>query len=187
MSRRFGLLAAALLGIHGLAGRSRAAAPPTAFHEQGLALYQAGRYSDAIELFEQAIKRRDHAKESQAYIERIRKETVDRIRNRALTGVNKSSWQTKYYYMVIADGRVRVGISAQEVFERESLNFRPGALDALYQLSQALQKANNTRVDIDLINEINQETATNPELVAQQLTALFSYLSLASRDVLPKY
>ncbi|MFA5976158.1 MAG: hypothetical protein WC859_08360 [Elusimicrobiota bacterium] len=178
----------ASLLVLGLAGPLFSAnSTPSVYFQHGVELYQAARYSDAVEQFDQAIRHKDHADEAQSYIERIRKETVERIRNRALTGVNKANWQTKYYYMLVFDGRVRVGISAQEIFERDSLNFRPGAVDALYQLSQSLQKASNTTVDIDLVNELRQEVVSNPELVAQQLAAVYSYLSLAARDLLPKY
>jgi flagellar motor protein MotB len=163
------------------------AAAAGSFYDQGQELYKAGRYSEATDAFEQAVKKRDHARDAQDFIDRIRKETVERIRNKALTGISKANWQSKYYFMNIVEGRVRVGISSQEMFERGSLNFRPGAVDALAQLAEALSKADNTRVDIELINEINQDTAVNPEIVAQQLDAVFSYLSLAARDNLPKY
>lgn len=157
------------------------------FYDQGVEHYRTGHFSDATDAFEQAIKKRDHASEAQEYIERIRRETVERIRNKALTGISKANWQTKYYFMNSVNNRVNVGISAQEVFERQSVNFRPGAVDALAQLAQALSKADTVRVDIDLINEINQETVISPEMKAQQLAAVFSYLSLAARGELPKY
>jgi hypothetical protein len=158
-----------------------------AYYSKGLEFYNAGRNSDAVEAFEEAIKHRDNAHDAQDYIDRIRKETVDRIRNKALTGVNKANWQTKYYFMTEADNRVHVGISVQEIFERDSTNFRPGAIDALNQLSGIFAKAENARFDIELINELNLDTPPDPTLTAQQLTAVFSYLSLGSRDVLPKY
>jgi hypothetical protein len=163
------------------------AAPAGGFFNRGMDLYKAGRYSDAIDSFEQAMKRKDHAQEAQSYIDRIRKETVDRIRNKALTGVNKSNWQSKYYFMNEVDGRVHVGISVQEVFDRDSANFRPGALDALHQLAGIFQQAETARFDVELINEVNSEIQPDPTLTAQQLTALFSYLSLDSRGVLPKF
>jgi hypothetical protein len=164
------------------------AAPPSGgFYNQGLELYKAGRYSDAVDSFDQAVKRKDNPHEAQEYIDRIRKETVERIRNKALTGVNKSNWQTKYYFINEVDGRIRVGISVQELFERDSVNFRPGAVDALQQLAVIFSKAEAARFEIELINEINAETVPNPTLTAQQLTTLYSYLSLASRGVLPKF
>ena len=87
------------------------------------------------------------------YIDRIRKETVERIRNKALTGVNKASdWQSKYYFMNEVDGRVRVGISVQEAFERDSVNFlRPGAIDALNQLAAIFEKSGKPQ---NLISEL---------------------------------
>ena len=86
------------------------------------------------------------------------------------------------------DGRVRVGISVQEAFERDSVNFRPGAIDALNQLALIFQKAETARFDIELINEMNPEDARPARRsTAQQQTTVFSYLSLASRDVLPKF
>ena len=104
---------------------------------------------------------------------------MERIRNKALTGVNKANWQTKYFFMNVIGGRIHVGISDQEVFERNSTNFRPGAIDALAQLAGQIIKADNVKVDIDLVNELNQDTAsTDPAITAQQVTAVFSYLSL---------
>jgi len=156
------------------------------FYSHGLELYRSGRFSDATEAFEQAAKHKDHAQEAMTYIDRIRKETVERIRNRALTGISKSSWQSKFYYMHSVEGRVRVGISIQELFERDSVNFRPGAIEALSQVADAVSKADNTRVDIEVISEVNQEVQPNPEITTQQLTTVFSYLSLAARGQLPK-
>lgn len=157
------------------------------YYSKGVELYHAGRYSDAVEQFDEAVRRKDRAADAQAYIDRIRKETVERIRNRALTGVNKANWQTPYYFMNTVDNRIRVGVSVQEVFERDSANFRPGSVDALYKLARDLAKADMVRVDIELISEIRQDTVVNPELLAQQTAALFSYLSLVARDQLPKF
>src|SRR5438477_3879935 len=95
--------------------------------------YKAGRYSDAIDACEQATRRKERVQEAQEYIDRIRKETVERIRNKALTGINKANWQSKYYFMNEVDGRVRVGISVQELYERDTVNFRQGAVEALSQ------------------------------------------------------
>ena len=164
-----------------------AAGPAGGFFDKGTELYKAGRNSDAIDAFEQAVKRKDHSSEAQEFIDRIRKETVERIRNKALTGVNKATWQSKYYFMNEVDGRIHVGLSVQEIFERDSTNFRPGAIDALNQLAAAFSKADTARFDVELINEINSEAVPGPSLTAQQLTAVFSYLSLASRDLLPKF
>lgn len=161
------------------------------FYDKGVALYQTGRFSDAVETFDQAVRKKDHAKEAQGYIDRIRKETVERIRNRALTGVNKANWQSKYYFMNSVDGRIRVGISIQELFERESAHFRPGAVEAMTKLARDLGKADAVRVDVELINEIRQDsesaTFADPELLAQQSAALFSYLSLVASGHLPKF
>src|SRR5262249_15671878 len=151
-----------------------AATPAGGYYNQGLDLYKAGRYSDAVDAFEQATKHKDNAKAAQDYIDRIRKETVERIRNKALTGINKSNWQRKYYLMKEVDRGVQVGISVQEVFERDSTNFRSGALDALHQLAVIFQKAETARFDVELINEVNLETPPDPRLTAEQLTAVFS-------------
>lgn len=180
------LLLAALMSAT-LAG-SVHAKDSASFYLQGIDLYKAGRYSEAVDQFELAIKTKDNSASAQNYIDRIRKETVERIRNKALTGVNKSNWQNKYYFMNQVDGRVRVGISAQELFERDSINFRPGALDALTELAKVISRAENAKFDIELVNEMNLDTQVNdPKLVSQQLTTLFSYLSLAARDVAPKF
>jgi hypothetical protein len=157
------------------------------FFNRGMELYRSGRFSEAVDAFEQAAKRKDNTREAQSYIERIRKETVERIRNRALTGVNKASWQSKFFFMNEVDNRIRVGISVQEIFERDSTNFRSGALDALHQLGDIIAKAETARFDVELINEVNLDTPPNPTLTAQQLTTVFSYLSLASRNSLPRF
>jgi len=166
---------------------AQAMVKPGAFYDEGVQLYQAGRYGDAIDAFDSAVKHKDHAPDAQGYIDRIRKETVDRIRNRALTGVNKANWQTKYYFMNVIGARIHVGISQQEIFERNSTNFRPGALDALSHLADGVNQADNVKVDIDFINELNQDTAVDPAMTAQQLTAVFSYLSLSARGQISKY
>ncbi len=163
------------------------AVPATGFFDQGVSLYQAARNSEAVDAFEQAIKRKEKSREAQVYIDRIRKETVERIRNKALTGVNKVSWQSKYYFMNKVDDRVHVGISIQEMFERDSLNFRPGAIDSLNQLAAIFQKAKGVNFEVDVVNEINTEGTPNPVLTSNQLNAVFSYLSLASRSALPKF
>jgi hypothetical protein len=187
MSRRMTLIF--MLGaLPVVSGALFGAATPTAYFQKGTELYNAGRFSDATEAFEMAVKKKDHPKEAQAYMERIRKETVERIRNRALTGVSKDKWQTKYYYInTTSDGRIRVGISTQEAFERDSTNFRPGALDALNQLAVSLAKADTAKVDIDYISEIRTETPVDPQVVAQQEMAIFSYMSLIARGQRAKY
>jgi flagellar motor protein MotB len=167
--------------------RASAPVPEGGFYNHGIDLYKAGRFSDATDSFEQAAKHKDHAQEALDYIDRIRKETVERIRNRALTGISKSNWQSKFFYMHAIGGRVQVGISIQELFENNSLNFRPGAIDALAQVAAAVAEADNMHVDIDVISEVNMEGQSNPEIETQQLTAVFSYLSLAARGQLPKY
>jgi len=156
------------------------------YYAQGEQLYGQGRKSEAMEAFEEAIRHRQKADDAQTFIDRIRKETVESIRNKALTGVSKTNWQTKYYYMNQLDNRVSVGVSIQELFERDSVNFRPGALDALNDLALALRKADNREVHIDVISEVNQDIAPNKEVLAQQLAAVFSYLSLASRGQLSR-
>jgi hypothetical protein len=183
----FASLAMTTFVVLGCSLRIFAAGPAAGFFDRGAELYKAGRNSDAIESFEQAIKHKDQIQQSQEFIDRIRKETVERIRNKALTGVNKSNWQTKYYFMNEVDHRIHVGISVQEVFERDSLNFRPGAIEALNQLAVAFAKAETTQFDVELINEINSDTPVNQTLAAQQLNAVFSYLSLVARDVHPKF
>ena len=164
-----------------------ATSTPPHFFNDGMALYNAGRYSEAMDAFDNAIKRRDRADEAQHYLDRIRKETVERIRNRALTGVSKTTWQSKFFYIRTIDNRMRVGISSQEMFERQSLNFREGAVDALMQLASILQRNDSANVDIDLISEVSEDTVINPDLVARQQAEVFSYLSLASQDLLPRY
>jgi len=164
-----------------------AAAPAGGYFNSGVDLYKAGRNSDAVDAFEQAIRHKDRTPEAQDYIDRIRKETVERIRNKALTGINKANWQSKYYFMNEVDHRIRVGVSVQEVFERDCVNFRPGAVDALSQLAAAFAKAEMAQFDVEFINELSAETTPDPTLIAQQENAVFSYLSLASRGILPKF
>ena len=67
------------------------------------------------------------------------------------------------------------------------MNFREGAVDALMQLASIVQRNDNAKVDIDLISEISQGSTPNPDLLARQLTELYSLLSLASQDLLSKY
>ncbi len=184
MMKKFTFIAVVLIASASLLQ----AASPSNHFSKGVELYSAGRFSEAVESFEQAIKKKDNAKSAQNYIDRIRKETVERIRNKALTGVNKSSWQNKFYFMSQIDKRVRVGISAQEVFERESTNFRAGALDAMADLARIMARAEHAHFDVEMINEMNTESQTpNTTLAAQQMTALFSYLSLAARNQAPRF
>jgi hypothetical protein len=164
-----------------------AAKPAVNFYNEGVNLYNAGRFSEAIDSFEMALKKKDRPQDSQKFIDRIRKETVERIRNRALTGVSKTTWQNKYFFIRAVNGRLRVGVSYQELFERQSLNFREGAVDALVQLADVLQHNDNAVADIDLISEVNTDTQPNPDLLARQQAELFSFLAMAAQDILPKY
>jgi hypothetical protein len=188
MSRR--LLIGAMIGLLGgvtLIPAPLRAGSSTGYYMKGVDLYKAGRFSEAVDAFDGAIRHKERAREAQDFIDRIRKETVERIRNKALTGVNKSNWQSKFFFMNEVDNRVRVGISSQEVFERESLNFRPGAIEALAQLALIISRAETARFEVELVSEISSEAVPNPTLTAQQLTAVFSYLSVAARGDLPKY
>jgi hypothetical protein len=181
------LLIVTLLTLAGSARAFSAAKPGVSYFTEGSNLYNAGRFSEATDAFENAIKHKERPADAQKFIDRIRKETVERIRNRALTGVSKTNWQSKYFYIRQINGRVRVGISSQEMFERQSLNFRQGAVDALVQLAGILQHNDNAVVDIELISELNQGTVLDPDLLARQQSEIFSFLSLASQDLLPKY
>ena len=55
-------------------GVQAAPAAGASSYDAGVQLYQAGRYGDAIDSFDTAVKHKDHAQESQGYIDRIRKE-----------------------------------------------------------------------------------------------------------------
>ncbi len=178
------LAAVIMAGVSLTLNWAQAAKSNTSFYTEGLELYKAGRNSEAVDAFEQAIKRKDNPQASQRYIDRIRKETVERIRNKALTGVNKSTWQNKYYFMNQIDSRVRVGISLQEVFERDSTNFRGGALAALADLAGVIARAESAHFDIELVSEMSSDTQAGiSTLSSQQLTAVFSYLSVAARNI----
>jgi hypothetical protein len=163
------------------------ASPAKDYYADGEKFYGEGRRSEAMESFEDAIKHKERPGDARAFIDRIRKETVESIRNKALTGASKTDWQTKYYYIKELDNQVNAGVSIQELFERDSINFRPGAIDALHDLAISLAKADNKEVHIDLVNEINQDIAPNKEILAQQEAAVFSYLSLAGRGQLPRF
>src|SRR4051812_3841358 len=82
------------------------AKPPVSYYNEGTNLYNAGRFSEAMDSFENAIKHKEKPADAQRFIERIRKETVERIRNRALTGVSKTSWQNKAFFIRSVSGRV---------------------------------------------------------------------------------
>jgi tetratricopeptide (TPR) repeat protein len=163
------------------------ASPTPDYYKAGETFYSEGRRSEAMESFEEALRHKQRAPEAQAFIDKIRRETVESIRNKALTGASKSNWQSKYYYINQVDNNVNAGVSIQELFERDSVNFRPGAIDALHELALALSKADNKEVHIDIVNEINQDVAPNKEVLAQQQAAVFSYLSLAARGQLPRF
>jgi hypothetical protein len=68
-----------------------------------------------------------------------------------------------------------------------SLNFRPGAADALKQLAANLQGNDNVLIDVDLISERPLDAPENPELLNRRLAEIFSFLSLAAQDALPDY
>jgi tetratricopeptide (TPR) repeat protein len=180
------LLLIAILNLL-IGSTSAQAAADKNYFKQGAHFYADGRKSEAMEAFEEAIRHKDRQDEARAFIDRIRKETVESIRNKALTGVSKSNWQTKYYYMNVLDNKVSVGVSIQELFERDSLYFRPGAIDALNQLALAVAKADNKEVRVEIVNEVNQDVAPDKSILAQQEVAVFSYLSLAARGQLPKF
>jgi hypothetical protein len=185
-------LIAAVLAVLGMVTLTvRATGGPASLEQdyfnQGVTLYKAGRFSEAIDAFDKASKKKELAQQAQDYIDRIRKETVDRIRNRALSGISKTTWQNKYYFINNIKGRIRVGISSQELFEPSSLNFRPGAADALMQLANVLQRNDNAIIDVELISERTLEAPEDPELLSQRLTELYSFLSLAAQDALPNY
>lgn len=177
------LFAAIVIAMTPLAGLCAPAG--SGFFDQGITLYKAGRYSEAMEAFDRAVQARDHGEESQHYMEQIRKETVERIRNQALAGISKTNWQSKFYFIRSIENRLQVGISSQETFEPRGVNFRPGAADALRQLATTLQHNDNALVDLELISERPTESPENPELLGRRLAEIFSYLSLAAQDALP--
>ena len=185
MNRRNWIVLASLLVI--ALPYARGAEPAESDFQRAVRLYKAGRNSDAIDAFDLAIKRKENVDEAQAYNTRIRNEIVERVRNKALTGVDKSKWQSKFYFMNELDKRINIGISEQEVFERDSLNFRPGAVDALNRLAAALTKADKSHLEIDLVSEINQAESADRALKSLRLIEVFSYLSLAAGGSLPNF
>lgn len=161
--------------------------PKTGYFDAGVAEYKAGHFVDAMGSFENAIKFHERAKEAQQYLDQIRKETVEAIRNKALAGISKDKWQSKFYFINTLAGHLMVGISAPELFEPDSLNYRAGAVDALQQLATLIQHNESSTVEIQLINELNEGLPTNPDLVSQRLSEVLSFLSLSARNQLPKY
>ncbi len=173
--------------IGGLCASSAVQAAASSHYKEGVDLYKEGRMTEATAALNKAIQKKDHVQDAQKLLERIRRETVERIRNKALVGETKLNWKNKFFYVRSMEGNIQAGLSAGEIFEKNSLNFRREAVDALMDLADILRRSDNSTVDIDLINEHPQDEETlNSELVAQQVAAVFSFLSLATHDQLPR-
>jgi len=113
---------------------------------------------------------------------------VQKIRNRALHGISKSDWKSKYYFLKHYHERIVLGLSLQEFFEPNSSVLREGATQALSDIAETMERLNDKRLEVALIDErIPGDEYRDTRLSQRQLSIVFSYLCASAYHGTPEF
>jgi outer membrane protein OmpA-like peptidoglycan-associated protein len=129
------------------------------FYWQGTQLYNLGRLGEAFESFEKAIQRKQNTKEAEAYLLQIRQEIVNNAKKRS---EEKSSLNyggnlpdTALNVSYVQKGFIRVTIQSKYLFDENSASLKAGSMDVINRLTDLLQAKEGQRIEVTLINEID--------------------------------
>jgi tetratricopeptide (TPR) repeat protein len=129
------------------------------YYWQGTQLYNLGRLGEAFESFEKAIQKKQNSKESEAYLLQIRQEIVNNAKKRSdeRNALNYSgdSPDTALNIAYVDKGYVRVTVHAKFLFDENTACLKTGAMDVLNKLVNILQAKEGQRVQITLVNELD--------------------------------
>jgi flagellar motor protein MotB len=129
------------------------------YYWQGTQLYNLGRLGEAFESFEKAIQRKQNTKEAEAYLLQIRQEIVNNAKKRSeeknALNYGGNSPDTALNVSYVEKGYVRVTIQAKFLFDENTANLKAGGMDVINRLADVLQAKEGQRVEVTLINELD--------------------------------
>jgi outer membrane protein OmpA-like peptidoglycan-associated protein len=129
------------------------------YYWQGTQLYNLGRLGEAFESFEKAIQRKQNTKEAEAYLLQIRQEIVNNAKKRSeeknSLNYGGSTPDTALNISYVEKGFIRVTLQAKYLFDENSASLKAGAMDVINRLADVLQAKEGQRVELILINEMD--------------------------------
>src|SRR5580692_7642242 len=129
------------------------------YYWQGTQLYNLGRLGDAFESFEKAIQRKQNTKEAEAYLLQIRQEIVNNAKKRSeeknAMNYGGNTPDTALNVAYVEKGYIRVTIQAKFLFDENTASLKTGAMDVINRLADILQAKEGQRVQVTLVNELD--------------------------------
>jgi flagellar motor protein MotB len=129
------------------------------YYWQGTQLYNLGRLGEAFESFEKAIQRKQNTKEAEAYLLQIRQEIVNNAKKRSeeknALNYGGNSPDTALNVSYVEKGYIRVTIQAKFLFDENTACLKAGGMDVINRLADVLQAKEGQRVEVTLINELD--------------------------------
>ncbi len=129
------------------------------YYWQGTQLYNLGRLGEAFESFEKAIQRKQNSKEAEAYLLQIRQEIVNNAKKRSdernALNYSGNNPDTALNISYVDKGYIRVTLQAKFLFDENTACFKTGAMDVINKLVNVLQAKEGQRVQITMINELD--------------------------------
>jgi len=129
------------------------------YYWQGTQLYNLGRLGEAFESFEKAIQRKQNTKEAEAYLLQIRQEIVNNAKKRSeeknALNYGGNTPDTALNISYVEKGYVRVTVQSKYLFDENTASLKTGGMDVINRLSEVLQAKEGQRVEVILINELD--------------------------------
>jgi flagellar motor protein MotB len=129
------------------------------YYWQGTQLYNLGRLGEAFESFEKAIQRKQNTKEAEAYLLQIRQEIVNNAKKRSeeknALNYGGNTPDTALNISYVEKGYVRVTVQSKYLFDENTASLKTGGMDVINRLAEVLQAKEGQRVEVILINELD--------------------------------
>ncbi len=150
------------------------------YYWQGTQLYNLGRLGEAFESYEKAIQKKQNSKESEAYLLQIRQEIVTNAKKRSdeRTALNYGGTNpdTALNIAYVEKGFIRITVLGKFLFDENSASFKTGAMDVINKLVNVLQTKDSQRVQVTLINEID-DVHNVRDIDAERALLVFSLIN----------
>ncbi len=150
------------------------------YYWQGTQLYNLGRLGEAFESFEKAIQRKQNTKEAEAYLLQIRQEIVNNAKKRSeeknALHYGGNSPDTALNVSYVEKGYVRVTIQAKFLFDENTACLKSGGMDVINRLTEVLQAKEGQRVEVTLINELDNVVNVR-DIDAERTLLVFSLVN----------
>ena len=150
------------------------------YYWQGTQLYNLGRLGEAFESFEKAIQRKQNTKEAEAYLLQIRQEIVNNAKKRSeeknAINYGGNTPDTALNVSYVEKGYIRVTLQAKFLFDENTASMKTGAMDVLNRLADILQAKEGQRVQVTLVNELDN-VANVRDIDAERALVVFALVN----------